>query len=207
MAACERAAILSSNILSQPARVKQTPAMTEKEKMLLGDLYHAGDPELVTARARAKKLCKIYNEKEEPTVLRELLGHCPGEIIIEPDFKCDYGSNIFLGENFYANFDLTILDVCKVVIGKNCLIGPKVGIYAATHPLEVSLRRKGAEFGSPITIGDDCWIGGHSVINPGVTLGDNVVVASGSVVTKDFGDHVLIGGIPAKVIKELPTET
>lgn len=181
--------------------------MTEKEKMLSSELYNAGDPELVVARARAKKLCKIYNEDEEPAVLRELLGQCPSEITIEPHFKCDYGSNIFLGDNFYANFDLTILDVCKVVIGKNCLIGPKVGIYSATHPLELGLRREGAEFGRPISIGDDCWIGGHSVINPGVTLGKNVVVASGSVVTKSFGDHVLIGGVPAKILKEFPFES
>ena len=171
--------------------------------MLSGDLYNAGSPELVEARSRAKKLCRIYNQKEEPDILKELLGHCPREITVEPDFKCDYGSNIFLGENFYSNFDLTILDVCKVVIGKNCLIGPKVGIYAATHPLDKELRRKGAELGAPITIGDDCWIGGHSVINPGVTLGNGVVVASGSVVTKDFGDNVLVGGVPAKMLKIL----
>ncbi|MEN8772915.1 MAG: sugar O-acetyltransferase [Akkermansiaceae bacterium] len=177
--------------------------MTDMEKMLSGHLYNAESAELVEARARTRKLCKVYNQEEKPSVLREILGHCPRKITIEPDFKCDYGSNIFLGENFYSNFDLTILDVCKIVIGKNCLIGPKVGIYSATHPLDKELRRNGAEFGAPITIGNDCWIGGHSVINPGVTLGNGVVVASGSVVTKDFGDNVLVGGVPAKTLKDL----
>ena len=94
-----------------------------------------------------------------------------------------------------------------MVIGQNCLIGPKVGIFSATHPLDLGLRREGVEIGSPITIGDDCWIGGHAVINPGVTLGDNVTVASGSVVTKSFGNHVLIGGVPAKILRELSPET
>lgn len=176
--------------------------MTEKEKMQQGSLYDASDPELAQARARAQKMCHHYNEKPDRSILKELLGTCPEKITIEPHFKCDYGGNIHLGENFYANFDLIILDVCKVVIGDNCLIGPKVGIYAATHPLDPALRRSGAEFGAPITIGNDCWIGGHAVINPGVTLGDNVVVASGAVVTRSFGNDVVIGGVPARVIRQ-----
>lgn len=174
--------------------------------MLAGELYLASDDDLVAGRARAQHLCKIYNESLERPVLKELLGECPAEITIEAHFKCDYGSNIYLGKDFYANFDLTILDVCEVRIGSGCMIGPKVGIYTATHPLDRALRRSGAEFGSPVTIGDDCWIGGHAVINPGVTLGDNVVVAAGAVVTKSFGNNVVLGGVPAQVIKELDPE-
>ena len=177
--------------------------MTEKEKMISGSLYNASDTELTRGRQRAQSLCQIFNREPDRALLIELLGTCPEEITIEPHFKCDYGENIHLGKNFYANFDLTILDVCTVTIGDYCLIGPKVGIYTATHPLDPELRRSGAEFGAPITIGDDCWIGGHAVINPGVTLGNNVVVASGAVVTKSFGDGVVVGGVPARVIKSI----
>lgn len=177
--------------------------MTEKQKMIRGDLYDASDSQLSEGRSRAREICQCYNVKPDREILIDLLGTCPIEVTIEPHFKCDYGENIHLGEKFYANFDLTILDVCKVTIGDNCLIGPKVGIYTATHPLDLELRRSGAEFGAPITIGNDCWIGGHAVINPGVTLGNNVVVASGAVVTKSFGDGVLIGGVPARVIKQI----
>ena len=177
-------------------------SMTEKEKMIRGDLYDASDTQLTEGRSRAQKICRRYNEKPDRAILQELLGTCPDEVTMEPHFKCDYGENIHLGEKFYANFDLTILDVCKVTIGDYCLIGPKVGIYTATHPLDPEQRRTGVEFGAPITIGNDCWIGGHAVINPGVTLGNNVVVASGAVVTKSFGDGVLIGGVPARVIKQ-----
>ncbi len=176
--------------------------MTEKEKMIRGDLYDASDTQLTEGRSRAQEICQRYNEKPDRAILQELLGTCPDEVTMEPHFKCDYGENIHLGEKFYANFDLTILDVCKVTIGDYCLIGPKVGIYTATHPLDPEQRRSGVEFGAPITIGNDCWIGGHAVINPGVTLGNNVVVASGAVVTKSFGDGVLIGGVPARVIKQ-----
>ena len=108
-----------------------------------------------------------------------------------------------MGENFYCNYGVVILDVCKVKIGKNCLIAPQVGIYSACHPLERDVRTANLEYGKPITIGDDCWIGGRAVINPGVCLGDNVVVGSGSVVTKSFPSNVVIAGNPAKIIKQL----
>ena len=176
---------------------------SEKEKMLAGELYLASDADLVVERARARKLFRDYNRDPRPEILRELLGSCPSAIAIEPDFKCDYGYNIHLGENFYANFDLVILDVCEVRIGRNCLIGPKVGIYTATHPLDVEIRRAGWESGAPVTLGDDVWLGGHCVINPGVTLGNNVVVASGAVVTESFPDNCVIGGVPARIIRKL----
>ena len=176
---------------------------SEKEKMLAGELYRASDEVLVRERARARKIFREYNREPSRDLLKELLGTCPTGIFMEPDFKCDYGYNIHLGENFYANFDLVILDVCEVRIGDNCLIGPGVGIYTATHPLDVATRRAGWESGSPVTFGDDVWIGGNCVINPGVRLGSNVVVASGAVVTESFPDNCLIGGVPARLLKKL----
>jgi maltose O-acetyltransferase len=183
--------------------------MSEKAKMLAGELYRASDEVLTRERLDARRLCREYNASAETdsakkeAVLSELLGTGPAGISIEPLFRCDYGYNIHLGENFYANFDLIILDVCEVRIGENCLIGPRVSICTATHPLDAETRSSGLELGVPITIGNNVWIGAHAVINPGVTLGNNVVVASGSVVTQPFGDNVVLAGVPAKVIKKI----
>ncbi|RYD43427.1 MAG: sugar O-acetyltransferase [Verrucomicrobiaceae bacterium] len=182
---------------------------TEKEKMLAGELYQAFGPELTNERLNAKRLCRKFNGisedllEERRAVLKELLGTCPPETYIESSFKCDYGYNIHLGENFYANFDLIILDVCQVTIGKNCMIGPRVSIYTAGLPLDAETRISGMEFGKPVTIGDNVWIGGNAVINPGVNIGNNVVVAAGAVVTRDVPDNVLVAGLPAKVIREV----
>jgi maltose O-acetyltransferase len=182
---------------------------TEKEKMLAGELYQAFGSELVKERLNARKLCRTFNALPEEqlekrrAVLMELLGSSGPETYIESSFKCDYGYNIHVGENFYANFDLVILDVCRVTIGKNCLIGPRVCIYTAGHPLDAETRVSGLEFGSPVTIGDNVWIGGNVVINPGVTIGDNAVIASGAVVTKDVPANVVVAGVPAKVIRRL----
>lgn len=183
--------------------------MTERQKMVLGELYSPMDNELVELRFKARKLFERFNltsidEMELREKLIKKLFAATGEnVYIEPSFKCDYGCNIYVGENFYANFDCVILDVAEVRIGKNCMIAPQVAIYTATHPTKAEERYLGKEYGKPITIGDNCWIGGHATINPGVTLGDNVVVASGAVVTKSFGDNVIIGGNPAKIIKDI----
>ncbi|PRX27186.1 maltose O-acetyltransferase [Orenia metallireducens] len=180
--------------------------MTEKEKMLAGELYNAADEQLVLERINARKMTRLFNEstdKNRHDILKELFASTGERFYIEPNFRCDYGSNIYLEDNFYANFDCIILDVCKVTIGKNCMLGPRVSIYTATHPLDAKLRVSGAEYGKPVTIGDNVWIGGSAVINPGVTIGDNVVVASGAVVIKDVPDNVVVGGNPAKIIKEL----
>ncbi len=180
---------------------------TEKEKMLNGELYHAGDPELTKERVNARRLTRLYNQTCETEdikrteLLKELFGSIGGNVFIEPNFRCDYGYNIHVGENFYANFDCVILDVCEVRIGDNCFMAPGVHIYTATHPLDPSRRISGEEYGIPVTIGDNVWIGGRAVINPGVTIGNNVVVASGAVVTKNIPDNVVVGGNPAKIIK------
>lgn len=177
--------------------------------MLAGQLYFASDALLTEERLRARRLAREYNATTEVepekriALLDELLGSSTKETFIEPMFRCDYGSNIHLGRNFYANFDLVILDVCEVRIGENCFIGPRVSILTATHPVNARIRNTGAEYGSPITIGNHVWIGGGAIINPGVTIGNNVVIGSGAVVTKSFGDNVVLGGVPARVLKTL----
>lgn len=175
--------------------------------MLSGELYIAECEELSKEHSRAVELCCKLNafipDEERLAIAKQLLGKCGKVAVLGVGFYCDYGSNIEVGENFYTNYGVCILDVCKVKIGKNCLIAPQVGIYTACHPLDEKTRISGLEFGKPITIGDNCWIGGHATINPGVTLGDNVVVGSGAVVTKSFPSNVVIAGNPAKIIKYL----
>jgi maltose O-acetyltransferase len=184
--------------------------MSEKQKMLCGEMYDPSDDELVKLRSIARQKTEQFhatindNKDERREILKSLLGSTGKNIYIEPSFRCDYGENIYVGENFYANFNCVILDVAEVRIGDNCLLAPQVGIYTATHPLDPNERNSGLEMAKPITIGHNCWIGGHATINPGVCLGNNVVVASGAVVTKSFGDNVVIGGNPARVIKAIP---
>ena len=179
----------------------------EKGKMLNGEPYNAADPDLVKDRNDARKMTRLFNQSLETEVdnrmrlLKELFGSTGEKLFVEPTFRCDYGYNIHVGENFYANFDCIILDVCEVSIGDNCFMAPGVHIYTATHPLDPIERISGIEYGKSVTIGNNVWIGGRAVINPGVTIGNNVVIASGAVVTKDIPDHVVVGGNPAKVIK------
>ena len=180
----------------------------EKQKMIAGEPYRPGDETLRADRLRARHLVYRYNhtapdeKTERQNILAELLGQGEGAYI-EPSFRCDYGYNIYLGKNFYANFDCVMLDVCPVHIGDNCMLAPGVHIYTATHPLDAEERNSGVEFGKPVRIGNNVWIGGRAVINPGVTIGDNVVVASGAVVTKHVPANVVVGGNPAKIIKTL----
>ncbi len=177
--------------------------------MLDGELYLASDPELLQERLNARRLTRLYNETLETEyerrkeLLQELLGSMGDSIYIEPTFRCDYGYNIHVGNHFYANFDCVMLDVCEIRIGDNCLLAPGVHIYTATHPLNVQERISGAEYGIPVTIGDNVWIGGRAILNPGVTIGNNVVIGSGAVVTSNVPDNVVVGGNPARVIKTI----
>ncbi|MBE5749834.1 MAG: sugar O-acetyltransferase [Clostridiales bacterium] len=183
--------------------------MTEREKCLAGELYSPADPELRALHLRARKLFGKYNkidpsnDKKLNKLIKKILGSTGEKVHVQPPFYCDYGINISVGENFFANYGCVILDVNRVTIGKNCMLAPNVKIFSATHPVRAEDRYNGVEYGFPITIGDNCWIGGGAIINPGVTLGNNVVVGSGSVVTKSFGDNVVIAGNPARVIREL----
>lgn len=182
---------------------------TEKQKMLDGELYEAWDAELTRDRAYARSMTRKYNDTTEVDeelrveILKQLLGTTGKSFGMEPNIRFDYGYNIHVGENFYTNFDCTILDVCEVRIGDNCMFGPGVHVYTATHPIDAHERIKGPEYGKPVTIGNNVWVGGRAVINPGVTIGDNVVIASGAVVTKDVPDNVVVGGNPAKIIKRI----
>ena len=181
----------------------------EKDKMLSGELYKSFDAELLAERQRAKEIVFRYNSlqpsmiEERNELLKSLFGSVKGNFFIEPPFRCDYGCNIEIGENFYANYNLVILDCAKVTIGDNVLIGPNVGIYTAGHPLHFELRNEELEFASPITIEDNVWIGGNVVLNPGVTIGRNSVIGSGSVVTKDIPADVVAAGNPCRVIREI----
>ena len=182
--------------------------MTEKEKMLAGDIYFANDKELGAERAKAKKLLHKLNVTEylmngnSRAILRELLPNAHKQIYIEPPFHCDYGYNIESGQNVYFNVNCVVLDTMKVKIGSNVFFGPGAHIYTATHPLK-ALERRTVEFSKPVTIGDDCWIGGNAVICPGVTIGNRCVIGAGAVVTKDIPDDALAVGNPARVIRQL----
>ncbi|RYZ60817.1 MAG: sugar O-acetyltransferase, partial [Proteobacteria bacterium] len=155
------------------------------------------------------RLCRAFNAtteeqmSERDALLRKLLGSCGKNAFVEPSFRCDYGSNVHVGDNFYANFDLIVLDVCEVRIGHDCLIAPRVSIFTATHPTDAETRASGVEYGKPVRIGNRVWIGGHAVINPGVTIGDNVIVAAGAVVTRDVPSNVVVAGVPAKIVRHL----
>jgi maltose O-acetyltransferase len=181
---------------------------SEEEKMLAGELYAAFEPALLAQRTRAKQLLHRLNVTEylltdaARQILAELLPHAGQNLYIEPPFHCDYGSHIYCGDNVYFNVNCVVLDAAKVTIGSNVLFGPGVQLYAATHPLDAVVRRT-LELAEPITIGDDCWIGGSTVICPGVTIGAGCVIGAGSVVTKDVPAYSLAVGNPAKVIKTL----
>ena len=180
-----------------------------KEKMLNGERYNAADTELVKDRLNARRLTRLFNqtleteESKRTELLKELFGSTGKNPYIEPTFRCDYGYNIHVGENFYANFDCVFLDVCEIRIGDNCFIAPGVHIYTATHLLNPNKRILGGGYGKPVNIGDNVWIGGGAIINPGVKIGNNAVIGSGSVVTKDVPDNVVVGGNPAKIIKKV----
>ncbi len=179
---------------------------TEKEKMLAGELYCAFDEELRRDHNRARLILEEFNGslvENRSDLLKSLFGKTGDNLLIKPTFRCTYGSNIDIGENFFANYDCIILDVCKVTIGNNCMLAPRVCIYTATHPLDSEARISGLEYGKQVTIGDNVWLGGNSIIVPGVTIGNNVVVAAGAVVVKDVPDDVVVGGNPAIIIRQI----
>jgi len=184
--------------------------MTEKEKAKNGLEYNPNyDSELIKERIKAKNICNEYNNtrpfetERRKEVLRTLLAKTPKEFLIEQPFICDYGYNIEIGENFYSNYNLTILDATNVTFGDNVFIGPNCGFYTAGHPIDVEKRNKGIEYAKPIKVGDNVWFGGHVVVLPGITIGNNVVIGAGSVVTKDIPDNTIAVGNPCKVIKNI----
>lgn len=183
--------------------------MTEREKMLAGELYLANDPELVEGRHRSRRLCHAFNAAppdDDPGRLRllhELFGALGPGGYIEPPFHCDYGSQIYVGARLYMNFDCVVLDCARVDIGDDVMFAPGVHVYTATHPLDPVERTSGREFARPVRIGSRVWLGGRVVVLPGVTIGDDTVVASGSVVTRDLPPRVLAAGQPARVLRPI----
>jgi len=182
---------------------------TEKNKMLRGELYNSMDQELVTERKRARDLfAQInrleYGDMDAYNALRaKLFPNADESFWVEPPFYCDYGYNLYVGANTFFNFNCVVLDVCRVTIGCNVMLGPNVQIYTATHPMSAAERRAGPEYGKPIWIGDDCWIGGSVVVSPGVHIGDRCVIGAGSVVTRDIPDDTFAAGNPARVIRTI----
>ncbi|KAF7564848.1 WbbJ, Acetyltransferase (isoleucine patch superfamily) [Pyrenophora tritici-repentis] len=207
--------------IEKAKKLNHVPWCEEYEKMISGMLYNAFSPELNKARYQARAFAHKYNTWfPDPTtdpdkgfdtlaaerlgLLKQIIGHiADDEIFIEPPFNIDYGCNISLGSRFYSNFNLTILDCSLVTIGNRCMFGPNVSIFAATHEAEVQSRRDNIEYGHPVVIGDDCWVGGNVVILPGVTIGRGVTVGAMSVVTKNVPDFCVVMGQPARVVKKV----
>lgn len=181
---------------------------SEKEKMVSGELYKAFESELVIERENANKLFTKLNSlgksssKEREEILKSLFGRCGKNMWVESPFFCDYGSLTSIGDNVFINFNCTILDAAPVVIGNDVLFGPNVHLYSATHPTDPAVRAEGLEYAKPINIQDNVWIGGSSVICPGVTVGSKSVIGAGSVVTKDIPPDVVAAGNPCKVIRQ-----
>ncbi len=183
--------------------------MTEKERMVKGMLYIASDESIQSISSENKKLIDAFNNSKgeecakRMEYIRKAFAHTGKNAYIEPPFYCDHGWNISVGDNFYANTGVIILDQCPVTIGNNVMLAPRVSIYCACHPIDACVRNMLYELGKPVTIGNDVWIGGNTVINPGVTIGNNVVIGSGSVVTHDIPDNVVAVGNPCRVLREI----
>lgn len=186
--------------------------MTEKELMLAGELYFSRDAELMEDCRRSRQLTRLFNSTTEEQLeyrtelLKKLFKKTGENIYIEPPFRCDYGCNITIGDDFYANFDCIILDVAEVFIGNNVLLAPRVCIYTVGHPTDVHVRNMFIESGQKVFIGNNVWIGGNTVINPGVKIGDNTVIGSGSVVTHNIPENVIAAGNPCRALREISEE-
>lgn len=183
--------------------------MTQKERMLSGALYRV-DAELAGEMRRTRCLLQQINSELEPEkrdgLFRQLLGGTKEHFFIEPPFRCDYGSHIYVGERFYANFECIILDQCEIRIGDYVMLGPRVSLFSAGHPIDAEVRSSGLEFGKPITIGNGVWIGGGAIVCGGVTIGDNAVIGAGAVVTRDIPANTVAAGNPCRVLREITRE-
>lgn len=186
--------------------------MTEWERMQKGLVYNDFDQDLFNKRVEAKKLFKAYNKTEDEEIdlrnkiMKQLFKNVGENVWIEPDFRCEFGKNITIGDNVYINFGCIILDCSEVTIGSNTLLGPNIGLYAANHSTDATERINGGCYGKPIHIGNNVWLGGDVKVLQGVTIGDNTIIGAGSIVTKDIPDNVIAVGNPCKVIRKITEE-
>jgi maltose O-acetyltransferase len=180
-----------------------------KERMLRGELYVADDPDLAADHARAQRILDRYNatghdeQDERDALLRELLGSVGEGVVIKPAFRCDYGTYISIGDGTFLNYDCVMLDIAPIAIGARCWLASCVQLLAATHPIDPIPRREGWEYGAPITIADNVWLGGGVIVCPGVSIGEDTVVGAGAVVTRDLPAGVVAYGNPARVVREI----
>jgi maltose O-acetyltransferase len=184
-------------------------ATSEKAKMLTGELYHANNPELYSAHLRAQAILARFNATpadaadERRVLLTDLFGRYGEGAVLKPTLRCDYGFNIAIGDRTFVNFDCIFLDCNRITIGNEVQIAPAVHIYTAAHPIDAKVRRSGLEYALPVVIGDGVWLGGGTIICPGVSIGENTVVGAGSVVTRDLPANVVAAGNPCRVIRQL----
>jgi maltose O-acetyltransferase len=180
-----------------------------KERMLRGELYVADDPDLAADHARAQRMLDRYNatghdeQDERDALLRELLGSVGEGVVVKPAFRCDYGTYVSIGDGSFLNYDCVMLDIAPIAIGARCWLASCVQLLAATHPIDPIPRRDGWEYGAPITLGDNVWLGGGVIVCPGVTIGEHTVVGAGAVVTRDLPAGVVAYGNPARVVREI----
>lgn len=184
-------------------------AKSELQKLIDGEWYRVDDSEVAARKLNSATRCQEFNAipenepEKQAAKVREIFGSAGKNIVVHSRLNVDYGKNIHVGDNFLANYNLTILDIAPVEIGNNVWIGPNTDIYTVNHPLTIQGRRDRLGIGKPVKIGNDVWIGGHCTICPGVTIGDGAAIAAGSVVTKDVPANTLVGGTPAKIIKPI----
>ena len=187
--------------------------MTEREKMIAGLPYSVQDEELIRLHRACVDACVLCDGilpsqlEKRRECLKSILGRTGENFLIEPGFRCDYGFNMEIGENFFANYGLVVLDCAPVIFGKNCFIGPQCGIYTAVHPLNARERAAGMEWAKSVTVGDDVWIGGHVTVLPGISIGDGSVIGAGSVVTHDVPSGVVAAGNPCRIIRAVDEKT
>ncbi|MGZ6708891.1 MAG: sugar O-acetyltransferase, partial [Solirubrobacteraceae bacterium] len=180
-----------------------------KERMLRGELYVADDPDLAADHARAQRILDRYNatghdeQAERDDLLRELLGSVGEGVVVKPAFRCDYGTYVSIGDGSFLNYDCVMLDIAPIAIGARCWLASCVQLLAATHPIDPIPRRDGWEYGAPITLADNVWLGGGVIVCPGVTIGEHTVVGAGAVVTRDLPAGVVAYGNPARVVREI----
>lgn len=186
--------------------------MTEWERMQKGLVYNDFDQDLFNKRVEAKKLFKAYNKTDDEEIdlrnkiMKQLFKNVGENVWVEPDFRCEFGKNITIGDDVYINFGCIILDCSEVTIGSNTLLGPNIGLYAANHSTDATERINGGCYGKPIHIGNNVWLGGDVKVLQGVTIGDNTIIGAGSIVTKDIPDNVIAVGNPCKVIRKITEE-